>query len=99
MPVFGLGKQRFHPDLALVHRFLIGQGLMISLHTLQILREKGTMHVPTALAWSTVYFHGASIAGARSRTVLNELCPALLGEKQTALALEGSDTDHGRHHR
>jgi hypothetical protein len=74
MPVFGLGKEWFDPDFALVHGFLVGQGLMVSLHALLILREKGTVQVPTTLAWSTVEFQWAGSAGASSRTVFHELC-------------------------
>ena len=73
MPLFAFAKERFDPDFALVHGFLVCQGRVVLLHAFLILGKKGTMHVPTALAWSTVQFHGASIAGARNRTIFNEL--------------------------
>src|SRR6266566_995437 len=50
MPILPFRKERFDPDFALVHGFLVGQGLMVPLHALQIGRKKGPMQVPTALA-------------------------------------------------
>src|SRR5260370_32016905 len=73
MPLFAFAKERFDPDFALVHGFLVSQGRVVLLHALLIIGKKGTMQVPTTVAWSTVQFHGASITGACNCTIFNEL--------------------------
>ena len=80
MPVFHFRKEGFDPDFPLIHGFLVGGGLVIALHALQILRKKRTVQVPITLAWSTVEFQWAGIARASSCTVFHELGPALLDE-------------------
>ena len=96
---FASRKEWFNPDFALVYGLLVGIGLVVPLNALVIVRKKRTMHVPTPLAGSTVRFKGAGIAGARSRTVFHELCLLFSVKAQPAVALEGSDTDHGQRHR
>src|SRR2546421_6122076 len=62
MPVFRLGKQRFDPDLALVHGFVVGEGLVVALHTFQVVGVKRPMELPTLVAGSTLRFDWTGIA-------------------------------------
>ena len=75
MPLVAFAKQRFDPHFAFVESLLVGEGLLIPFHAVQILGEKGTMDMPTPVAFGTIGFHRASIAGGRIRTVLHLLCP------------------------
>jgi hypothetical protein len=75
MPLFAFPKQRFHPDLALVHGFLVGKSLLVAFHPFYRVRKKGSMDVPTTGAFGTLCFHGADIADRGIRTVLDLLCP------------------------
>src|SRR5260370_15952329 len=71
MPVFGLGKQRFDPALALVHGFLIGEGLVVPLHTFQAACVKRTVQLPTLVAGSTLRFEWTGIACGCIRPLLH----------------------------
>jgi hypothetical protein len=62
VPVFRLGKQRFDPDLALVHSFVVGEGLVVALHPFQVVGVKRPMQLPTLVAGSTLRFDWTGIA-------------------------------------
>src|SRR6266566_9684694 len=74
MPVFGLCKEGFDPDLALVQGFLVGRGLLVALDPFHIVSKKGAVDVPTTGAFGTLCFHWAGIADRRISTVLDLLC-------------------------
>src|SRR5260370_21628035 len=73
MPVFGLRKEWFDPDLALVQGFLVGGGLLVALHPFHIIGKKGAVDVPTTRAFGTLRFHWTGVADRRIRTVLDLL--------------------------
>ncbi len=56
MPVFGLGKQRFHPDTALAIRFLVGFGGVIGSHPIQIVLKDTATERPSLLTCRTLRF-------------------------------------------
>src|SRR5215467_11065002 len=70
MPVFALGKQRFHPDAALAHGFLIRLGRMIGADPLQVLLIETTSEGPPMLTRGTVLFERTGIAGGRIGSIL-----------------------------
>src|ERR1700674_2401879 len=74
MPLLAFAKQRFDPHLALVERLLIGEGLLVPFRSMQIIRKKGTMDMPTSIAFGTLCFHRAGIAGGRICAILHLLC-------------------------
>ncbi len=82
MPLLALAKERFDPDLALVYRFLVSEGLLIPFHALQILRKQGTMQLPPSVALRTLCFHWTGVTRRWVCTV-SDLLPALLSAKGT----------------
>ncbi len=60
MPVFRRGFQRFDPDLALVHGFVVGEGLVVALHTFQVVGVKRPMQLPTLVTGGTLRGSGIS---------------------------------------
>src|SRR5579884_140146 len=75
MPLFAFCEQWFDPHLALVERFLVGEGLLVAFHSFDILSKKGAVDVPAMLAFGTLRFQRASIADGRIGAILGLLCP------------------------
>src|SRR5207245_447359 len=69
MPVFGLCKQRFDPDLPLAHGFVVSLRLVVALDAFEIGGMEGAMHLPTVVARGTVRFQRTGIACGGIRTV------------------------------
>src|SRR5260221_756973 len=63
MPLFGLGKQRFNPDLALADRLRVGGGRLVGLHALHVLLAKGAANrAPRLRTRCAVGLEGAGAA-------------------------------------
>src|SRR6266700_2497337 len=75
MPLLPFREQRFHPDLALVHGFLVSKGLLVALDPFHIVGKKGPVDVPTPGAIGTLRFYRTDIADRRISSVLYLLCP------------------------
>src|SRR6266567_1539314 len=73
MPVFGLRKEWFDPDLALVDGFLVGRGLLIALHPFHIVSKKGAVDAPAPWAFGTLCFYRTDLADRRISAVLHLL--------------------------
>src|SRR5256714_330307 len=71
MPFFGLGEERFDPHFAFVHGLLIGESLVIALHTVQVIGVKRTMQLPTVVTLRTLRFDWTGIAGGWVGTILH----------------------------
>src|SRR5260370_25568113 len=65
MPLLAFPEQRFHPDLALVHGFLVGDGLLVALHPLHIVGKKGAVDAPAPWAFGTLCFYRTDLADRR----------------------------------
>src|SRR5258708_14080902 len=90
MPLLAFTKERFDPHLALVERLLIGEGLLIGFHAVQIVRKKGTVHMPTPVAFGTLHLHRAGIAGGRICAILHLLCPFKAVRRMQHLSLRAA---------
>lgn len=77
VPILGLGKQWFDPDLALVHRLLIRGSLVVPFDPFEIVSVKRAVNVPTTFAGSTLRFAGARITRSCRRRVFDFLCLVL----------------------
>src|SRR5258707_13572870 len=75
MPLLAFPEQRFHPDLALVHGFLVGDGLLVALHPLHIVGKKGAVAAPAPWAFGTLCFYRTDLADRRISAVLHLLDP------------------------
>jgi len=75
MPLFAFAKERFDPYLTLPKSLLVGEGLLIAFHAIQIVRQKGTMYMPTSITFGAIPFHRASIAGGRISAIVHLLRP------------------------
>ena len=97
MPLLAFAKERFDPDLALVHGFLVGEGLLVALSPFHVVGKKGTVDVPTTVAFGTLRFHRAGIADRRIRTVFDFVL--LFAVKRNSSALGATILIMARHHR
>ena len=70
MPLLALGKQRFNPDAALAHGFVIRLGHMIGADLLKILLIDTASEGSPALTVRAVCFEGAGIAGGGIGSIL-----------------------------
>src|SRR5260370_30558445 len=70
MPLLAFGEERFHPYLALAHRFAIGLRLVIRAHPLQIGLREVAVQLPAMVAGRTLCLERAGISD-------GGLCPGL----------------------
>src|SRR5260221_1509031 len=87
MPLLDFSNQQFHPDLTLVQGFLVGSGLLVALHSFDIVGKKGAVDVPTTGAFGALRFHWTGIADRRISTVLHLLDPFQAERRSQYLAL------------
>src|SRR5438270_6661689 len=73
MPVFGFSKEGFDPDLALIHRFLVGFCLVVPLDSFEIASIEGAVQLPTVVTWCTLHLEWTGITGSGIGAVLHLL--------------------------
>lgn len=71
MPLLALPKQWFDPHFPFVECLMVGKGLPIGFYSVQIVGEKGPMHMPTTLAFGTGFLHRAGVADSRIGSILH----------------------------
>src|SRR5260370_27899814 len=62
MPLLAFGEERFHPYLALAHRFAIGLRLVIRAHPLQIGLREVAVQLPAMVAGRTLCLERGGIS-------------------------------------
>lgn len=69
MPVLGLCKERFHPDFPFAHGFLVGFGLVIGTHPIQILLIEVPRDLASMLAPGAARLEGTGVTDGRLGTI------------------------------
>jgi hypothetical protein len=87
MPHFGFGKERFHPDLALAHRLLVGRRVVVGAHPLEMRLHEMPVDLAAVVARRAAGFHWAGIADDRVCPVLDLLGVVLLAIRTQRLTL------------
>src|SRR5260370_34364090 len=77
MPVFGLSKERFDPDLALVESPLIGKRLGVASHSFEVASMERAMHLPIRVTRSTLGRERTSVTSRRLCSVFRLFCLVL----------------------
>jgi hypothetical protein len=98
VPFFGLSEEWFDPHFTFVHGLLIGERLVIALHSFHVIGVKRTMQLPTVVTLRALRFDWT---GRAAWLGLHDTPPfplSVLYETDAVVAFEGTDRDHERHH-
>src|SRR5260221_12125685 len=87
VPLLAFRKQGFHPDLALVQSFLVGQGLLVALDPFHVVGKKGAVDAAAARTFRTLRFHRTDLADRGVGAVLHLLDPFQAERRSQYLAL------------
>src|SRR6266699_3695666 len=92
MPVFGLCKEGFDPDLALVESPLIGKRLGVASHSFEVASMERAMHLSTSVTGSTLGLEWTRITGHCLRAVFRFFCLVLHPREMQRLTV-GADVE------